>query len=477
MGTTEKNAKVINEQKETIYRVSISPGKTEAYLSVYPKMNMPFDISPMDLKSKINLHGVSYGIKFPILNEISKTLSLSGEPIENVLVAAGIEPINGKDASLELVVNVFIKSIGKQKEDGTIDYKQKESIVKVKKGQIIAYFHKETQGIDGVAVDGSVLKAKSGKPLKTRTENMIFYENDNLFKASEDGQLVIKKDYIGVNTIREIEGDVDLDVGCVDFPGTVIIKGSVLPDFFVKAKGDVFIRGNVSDASIECKGNLSVAEGIGGSHKTSVEAEGNVTTSYIQNSKVISHESIIAKKLVYSSHLIASEKIIVEGMVIGGTLSAGKEIIVKDIGSEVGAETYLEAGIEHSTNNEIKKISAQIEFCQKNIDKISMSLGEPICKLSRELIPDIFKHQAEEILKIRDMLDQLKERKQILEDEKAKLTQKIILEHPCFIKVRGTIYPITKISIKGKRFVVEESLKYVKFFYDEKEDTIKWSSL
>ncbi len=477
MGLTDKNTNIINEQKETIYRVNISLDKTEAYLSIFPKMNMPFEISPMDLKSKINSFGVTYGIKFPVLNEICKTLSLSGEPIEDILVSSGIQPINGKDANIELVVNVSLKSIGKQKEDGSIDYKQKESIVKVKKGQIIAYYYKETPGIDGVAVDGSVLKAKSGKHLNIKSENIIFYENDSLFKACEEGQLVVKKDYLGVLTIREIEGDVDLNVGCVDFPGTVLIKGSVLPDFYVKSKGDVFVKGNVTDSLIECAGILNVGEGITGSHKTFIEAGGNVTASYIQNSKVNSAESIVVRKLAYSSNLTATEKIIVEGMVIGGLLSAGKEIIVKDIGSEVGTETFLEVGIEHSINLQIKELNTQISFCQKNIDKIELSLGESVCKLSKDLIPDIFKDQADEILKIIDILNQLKERKQILEEEKRILTEKIILPHPSFIKVRGTIYPITRISIKGKKLIIEEPLKFVKFFYDEKEDSVKWTSL
>ncbi len=463
--------------KETRYLVRILPDKTEAYLSIYPKDLIPFAISAIDLKNKLKDYGVQYGVKFPVLQEMAKHLGMSGDPIENVLIASGVSPVDGQNARIELVVNMTPQSIGKEKEDGTIDYKQKESFVKVKKGQILAYYHAPTEGLHGMGVDGNPIKAKPGKDVELKLENVNFFPEERVYKAMDDGQFLFKKNSLSVHTVMEIAGDIDFSSGCVNFPGTVTIQGSILPDFYVKARGDVFIQGIVTDGVVESGANVKVKEGIAGSGKSIVTCDGTLHTGYIQNSRVICGESVYVKKVIYSSTVFCEEKVFVEGMVLGSTITAGLEITVKDVGTEVGVHTNLEVGVQPYTKQQIKDLSERIEFCKQNIKKIEASLGEYICNMPRDVIENVYEEKSYELLRVLDMRNDLFKEKEMLEAQKEELVNKSLVTIPAYIRIRGTAHPGTKISISGKKFIVENTVKYAKFYYDPQDGIIKWSSL
>ncbi len=463
--------------KEARYLVKVAPDKTEAHLSIYPHDSLPFSISAIDLKNKLREYGVNYGVKFPVLQEIAKQLGMSGDSIENVHIASGVAPVDGQNGRLELVVNMTPQSIGKEKEDGTIDYRQKESFVRVRKGQILAYYHEPTEGLHGMGVDGNPIKAKPGKEITLKLENVAYFEEERVYKATDDGQFLFKKSGLSVHTVMEVPGDVDFESGCVDFPGTVTVKGSILPDFYVKARGDVFVQGIVTDGTIESGANVKVKEGIAGSGKSVVTCDGTLQTGYIQNAQVICNESVHVKKVVYSSTIRCEDKVFVEGMVLGSKISAGSEIIVKDVGTEVGVQTHLEVGVQPATEQLLRELRERIDFCSQNIKKIETSLGEQICAMPRDLIENVYEDHAYELLRVLDVRDELFKEKEALEAEKTELASKSVVNAPAFIKVRGTVHPGTRIAIKGKKLVVEEIIKYAKFYYDPQDGLIKWTSL
>ncbi len=471
------DARDSNGQSGTRYEMSVAPDKSEAYMSIYPEMDMPVKVNPVDLKKRLEKNGVLYGVKLSVLSEIVKSLSLSGEAIENVVVASGKPAFDGNNARLELVVNTMTSSIGKRNTDGTIDYKLKESIITVKEGQIIAYYHDATEGISGKKVDGSSISAKQGKNLNISAVNVTFDKEKNLFKADIDGQLSVKDTALSVNSVRNIDTDVDMEVGCVDFPGTVIIKGSVVPDFFVRARGDIFIQGNVTDAEISCGGDLKIKEGIGGTNKSEVEVGGKVATNYIQNSTVNSSDSISVKKLVYSSKLFAEQNIYVEGVIMGSSIIAGKEIIAKDVGTETGVQTYMEVGVRRETKKKISEIDQIIETCKANLDKIKLSLGEAVCVMPREMVSIVYKDNAENLLKVLVMYDKIVEEIKTLNEQKNTLIEDSAQGKALFIKIKGSVQPGTKICIAGKKLIVEEVQKYVKFYVDQSQNRVVWASL
>lgn len=473
----DQRIQTASSRKETKYVIRVSHDKMSAYMSVYPAYSEPVSISPIDLKQKLIQYGVVFGVKFQVLSELSGRLSQSGDTFENICVAAGKPSNDGQDARIELVVETIRHAIGKTKEDGGIDYKQKETIIKVKEHQIIAYYHAPTSGVDGQQVDGSLIRAKHGKRLHLNTENVHFDEENKTYSAAIDGQLIFRKNLLAVHGIRIIDHDVDFETGCVDFPGTVWIGGSVIPEFYVKARGDVTIGDSITDALVECGGHLKIRGGIVGANKSKVKTGGSIYAGYIQNSTVISNESITVRKAVYGSRVFARDKIIVEDAIIGGVVSAGKEIIARDVGSATGTTTFLEVGLQPEVRKQANEISEKIHFCEQNIEKIRSSLGDNICNLPREMLNIIRQGSSEELNKLLDMLDHLNAQKQALITEQEELLDNSSRGLAAFIKVKGTIHSGTRISIKGKKIVLEQMHKYTKFYYDDNQRIIRWVSL
>ena len=69
--------------------------------------------------------------------------------------------------------------------------------------------------------------------------------------AAIDG-LVTKteKEKLNVFPVYEVNGDVDYNIGNIDFVGTVVIRGNILTGFRVKASGDIRVTGGIEGAEV-----------------------------------------------------------------------------------------------------------------------------------------------------------------------------------------------------------------------------------
>ena len=87
---------------------------------------------------------------------------------------------------------------------------------------------------------------------------------------------------ISVIPVIEVNGDVDLSTGNIEFVGNVIVRGSVQTGFFVKAGGDVEITGTVSGGIVEGK-DVVIRMGIIGMQNGYVSAVQDLQAKFIQN--------------------------------------------------------------------------------------------------------------------------------------------------------------------------------------------------
>lgn len=99
------------------------------------------------------------------------------------------------------------------------------SVKNIKSGDIISKKIPATRGTPGMDVYGNIVEARDGK-------DKFFFKGKNV-KESEDGQELLSaidgrvayvNQMINVYPVLEIEGDIDLSVGNIDFVGTVFIK-------------------------------------------------------------------------------------------------------------------------------------------------------------------------------------------------------------------------------------------------------------
>ena len=66
------------------------------------------------------------------------------------------------------------------------------------------------------------------------------------------------QDTLFVYNIYEVENDVDISVGSIDYNGDVVVNGDVCDNYSVKATGDIRVGRNVSNAYMEAAGSILV---------------------------------------------------------------------------------------------------------------------------------------------------------------------------------------------------------------------------
>ena len=102
-----------------------------------------------------------------------------------------------------------------------------------------------------------------------------------------DGMVVrTDRDKINVFPVYEVNGNVDYNIGNIDFIGTVVIRGNVLPGFKIRAAGDIRVTGGVEAAELEAEGSIDIIAGIVGQNKAFIKAGKNVKSSFIQDATI-----------------------------------------------------------------------------------------------------------------------------------------------------------------------------------------------
>lgn len=183
--------------------------------------------------------------------------------INSLLVAEGIEAIDGEDDYIDFKFNIDedIKSF-KEDDSGRIDFKSIGSIESVKKGQIVAVKISGKEGKNGSDIYGNEKKCKTSKRLKLKVGQGCKLQDDNTVVAAIDGRPFLKNNTFYIYQVYNVDGDVDINTGNINFIGDICISGDVKEGMKVKAGNSVEIAKSVERADISAKGNITIKENV-----------------------------------------------------------------------------------------------------------------------------------------------------------------------------------------------------------------------
>lgn len=423
-------------------------------------------ISQSDILKALENAGIKYGILKDKIDQLVEN------PVYRVpqIVAIGKPPIDGKDGEIE-----FIKKVSEEYKEissGKVDLKSMPSRkrILVRQGEKIARIIPPTKGHEGKDVLGSLVKPKPGKEPKLNLGKNVKREGDVLI-ALKDGLLVFKNDgTIDVEETLVVPENVDYSVGNIDFPGSVEVRGDVRPDFVVKAKGDVIIKG-VAEAStiISLNGDVEI-RGAKGRGKGLIKAKKSVRAYFLENIEVEAGLDVIVDRSIENSKIKAGRNVeVTRGIIIGGMISAGYSVVANEIGSNLGISTRIEVGIDPIVRERLKILEAQIKLDEENIKKLTkvlIELRKLMKKSGGKLPPDkleMFMKVSQTLINLRESLDRNRKEFEILKEDsekKAKNAQ---------IIAKNVLYPGVEISIFDRKFYVERILKKAIVFYQDGE--------
>ena len=462
-----------NPQLEKDARIIVSVTQDKMHASV--EIDPPFFAKPWpsveDVMRALVERGIVYGLDKNSIESIV-TGKIANEP---VVVANGLEPVEGSDGYIEL-----LKDPDKPfevKDDERVDFWERSLIMIVHPGDEIARRHSAVQGTSGYNVFGHAIKPQNVK-------NVDFDFKDGLKKADNDPTLLVacvdgqlKNSYGTLEILPELDvkHDVDFDVGSIDFTGAVNIHGSVRENFKVNAHGNIDIHGTVEGADVSSDGNIIIHAGIRGTGKAKIKALGDITVNFVDQATMKSGGNIIVKTSILHSKLSARKAIIALGrsddaQVIGGRLEAGLEVSCKVLGNEMGTRTEVVAGLTpeqlDDSNLEQKKIlKADILALQTEIEKMDANLN---FLKSLQASGELDEEKRATLLKLTQTRFQSQINLDNMQSHLDEIEKQLSIFHgKGIVRVKETCYPGVVVTVRGFTYRVERPCTFVSFVPDE----------
>ncbi|WP_128894216.1 DUF342 domain-containing protein [Longirhabdus pacifica] len=411
---------------------------------------------------------IVYGISTEALANIVIDPSYYGS--KRIKIAQGKKPEQGKNGEIHyLYAHQESIHAPMQLDDGSVDYREVRTLANVKKGQAIARKLPPKMGEPGQTITGKTIQPTKGMEAHFKLgKNVVTNEDNTTLYAAIDGLVTIGEDgVVHILPLLEINGDVDYTIGNIEFVGHVMITGSVLPGFKVKAEGNVHIRGNVEGAIVEAGGSIEINAGILGKKKTTIQSGKDIKTVFIQDANVHAKNNIIVTQSIMHSHVKAENQIIctgVRGFIIGGLIQAGEKVRANQIGNIMSTPTAIEVGVITDVRNDIYIYKEKYEHAVSNLNKLNQALAMLNQQISNG-------QSVSEKLKMKVKLtNTYAQTKQEVEDCKQKLD---VLEgalkgsNKAVIEVVSKIYGNTKLSMGRQKKDIKLEMERVTFFLDE----------
>jgi len=418
-------------------------------------------ITEEQILEELKAAGITYGI---LLNSIKQLVE---KPVFNtpILVAAGKEPVDGKDGQVILTTELH-KEEGPEKKAGKIDLRElpRRTRCIVKAGQEIAEIIPPTEGEEGKNVFGVILKPKPGKAAPVKLgQNVKLSEDGRKVLATKDGMLVARPEgLIEVSEVLVIKDNVDYGTGNIEFPGEVHIKGDVKPDFVVKAKRDIVVEGVIEAATVVSFEGSVNAGGIKGREKGYVKAKSGVKSRFLENVTVETDGDIEVAGPVTNSTLSTKTNVVVtsdRGVIAGGNIMAGLTVQAEEIGSPLGVRTRIEIGIDPEVRQRTKVLRGKLALDRENLEKLAKiyrTFKQVMEQTGGNLPKDKLEAYRKVVQSLINLRSSVEECERELEQLRAKMKEKV---GGAKVVARRMLHAGVEIVILDKRHYVEKPLK------------------
>ena len=439
-----------NPEIERYVDVGLTPMKAVMKLS---SMCLTDNVKPTAsaLMYCLNKKGVNYGIKSEIVAGIMHDALFDKE----VVVAEGKSPVAGADASIVMEVNIDHDFKPVEKNDGTVDFRNINTITQIKNGQVIAKKVPASKGEPGRAVSGEEIPANPGKDTRFPGGKNTHISDDGLFLMAVKSGFVYKDgEVIHVGDLLPIPKDVDFSVGNIKYSGDIQIRGNVLPGFTVETEGNVIINGQIESARIISRnGSVEIQKGVIGKGDTHVFGKTAIHAEFVQEATLISEGAIGVNKFCLHGDITcnAFEAKEAHSSIIGGTIRAFSRIEVYQAGNEKGIVTKLSLVDKNEAANK-EKLKELETLLKKLVDAL-----EPVKKQLKTKAAILKKagetsgRMTEELKKWLNLYNNLTLKANYVEKNIAEVKEKLKNPQTCegYIKVAGNAYPGTELSFFG----------------------------
>lgn len=430
-------------------RVDVSPDRMQAHVAV----SAGIAASAEDLDAALAEAHVVAGIDEQLRAQIGRDLAREDFTLARRGIAKGAPAERGADGRF---VPAFEEGIqpGRFREDGTLDFLDRDLVKAVELGALIGQLVPPTAGAAGFRVDGTEVLGAIGKPDRLRFGPHAICRADGRVIAAMAGAVAYVPDR-SVDVVQHYEhkGDVDLRSGHLRMEGTLSVLGSVHHGFSVRASEDLEVKGMCDGGTLVAGGNLRVGGLVRGGTAGTVTAQGDVSAGAAESVTIHAGRDLTLRDAVHAD--LHAERITVTKHVRGGHARAERSIVVGDAGSVASAVTVLEVGLPRMSTEELLDVVARAKAQRR----FSTSPGGERSKAGKS-------GRARAAL-ASDTLGETLGRAQRREE----------LLGCAFVEVRGTLYPGAVIRIGDRHYEVDWDAHAVRVSFDVEARTLRVESV
>lgn len=447
-----------------ILKLKFSEDEMYAVGRFYPPSTDGKQLSANDIERILSSANIVHGIMRENIENFLKNRCYC----EDIILAQGTKPIEGRNAAITYHFNTDNSLKPKVNEDGTVDFHKLELISNINKGDILATLEPAILGTEGTNIYGKAIYPKKVVRKTLKHGKDIYLSEDGLTMYSNvSGHAMLTEDRVFVSNTYDVLADVDTSTGDISYEGNVTVKGNVITGFSIYAKGDIVVNGVVEGATLVAGGHVILKRGMQGMSRGKIEAGGNVVSKFIENAEVkasgyISAEAILHSKVSAKGEITVGGK---KGLITGGEIRSGISISVKTVGSAMGTPTTLEVGVDPRVMEEFRELEKTIKQKQNDLDKL-LPIVESYKKkiVAKEVLPpskvEYIKLATQSCIALRAELK-----------EAAMRYESLYLElggnERAAVKVENIAYPGVKIIISNVTHYVRKETHYSRFIRDK----------
>lgn len=440
--------------------VNISLDKMKATARFYPASENGKQLDKKEIIDSLNYRRVLYGIDESVIENFLEHRKYCTDYV----VAIGKAPRHGKDAKIIYHFNTNRNLQPKRNEDGSVDYKELNTISHVKAGDNLATLEKEDLGDVGINVFNEEIKPRTVKTLKLDFgKNISINEDKTELYSDVTGHVLLINNKVFVSNVYEVPANVDNSTGNIQYDGSVLIKGNVNSGFSVKATGDIIVEGVVEGAYLETQGQVILKRGVHGMNKAIIKAGTNLMAKFIENATIVSGGYVEAE-IIMNGDVSANSIIRIngkKGLINGGILRAGTAIEAENIGTEMGTFTRLEVGIDPQKKKRYIDLSKEVSIKSKDLEdtKTIVSNYGAILKRGEKLPTDKLMYVQKLALSCKKMQEELEP----LREEMRVIHREMMASENSYVSAQKAIYPGVNIAISDLEYHVDKKYSFSKF--------------
>lgn len=426
----------------------------------YPASTKGRKLTRDDIISDLKFYGVVHGIREDVIDAFLK----NPEYCRDYVMAVATPPVQGKDAHIEYFFDINTTAKPKLNEDGSVDFHHLGNIKPVEVGEKLAVLTPADRGKPGISVTGAALpQNKVNNRVLRFGRNITISEDKCTLYSQVAGHVTLVDDLVMVSDVYDVPANVDASTGDIEYNGTVNVTGNVNTGYVIKAEGDIIVNGVVEGATLIAGGNIVLKRGMQGMSRGVLEAEGNVTAKFIENSRVRCSGTLMCDAVLHSDVECNGEVSVLgrKGLINGGHMRSYSNISATQLGSMMGTSTVVEimSDIEQmKLLNDLEEKLKETKEALSKMDSVLIGIKKSM-KAGKQITP-----QQAKYLKIA-VVSKPKLQKEIENIQvQCDSLQKILdLGTNASIRVEGVVNTGVKIVIKDVSRIINDNISKCKF--------------